>query len=891
MITLHFGSDFDTDYLHADENEGHLYAGPEKLLSWLEKQVGRTGFPEDEDHLRLEWYRQAINRSLEAEGRSCFFADSYQADRYATAMTLLEWRDELIGAGLNFSTHSDLPARLSDLAKVESAFQSIQHQSTDPYIGWGNVDRFNKIIQDFTRYAWPVSQIVLYEPEEFIDPVISRVVSCFRKAGVPVETGADEPAAPAHTALGYLQRALIGRNNSLVRPQPDHSVVVLNSASDSEAATDIALLLKHNPKFKPVILSREMDLTLDLSIAREGIPSLGVSSVTSARPSLQVLKLATAFLWEPLDIYKVMEFVSLPVKPLDSELSVVIARIITQKPGTKSEAWYASILGFLENNNQKEALTKQFQFWFERKRFRMDSPLPKTEAVAIYSYIHRWALKYYEDTGGKTASLLLLAEQAQRIYTLLRALPEIDVSFLELERVVRTIYAPPPIQLQEAEANAPPLLQKQGAFIKQASQTLWWNCVYQPLLDHGERWSKSEVLWLEANQVYVRTAREKRRQNLLLQLRPVMKTTEQLVLIVPEKIKGEEAIPHAVLGDIEAIWGKDPTIFVEAANTGNRFLHPPLALITPNPAQNIPPLLTIPPVSLDEPMATESPTSLESLFYYPHKWYFRQKMRLVPLRLYQVSADNTLKGNLAHRFLDLLLQSNVAELKRQDVYAFVQETAPSLLEKEGATFLLYGREPERKAFLNQVAHAAWTLISILQSNRWKVEATEKKLAGNFMNLDLVGIADLILSRGEEQAIVDFKWSGFDYRSAQIKNEEDLQLVLYAHLLNPQRPWPHTAYFILETGRLIARNRYAFAQAIIPGKSDAPHAEACQRTFEKMERTLTWRLQQLSDGLLEIRTKTTAEWLQNHYADHLLDLLEFSLEDPKWDDYNNLIHFR
>ena len=55
----------------------------------------------------------------------------------------------------------------------------------------------------------------------------------------------------------------------------------------------------------------------------------------------------------------------------------------------------------------------------------------------------------------------------------------------------------------------------------------------------------------------------------------------------------------------------------------------------------------------------------------------------------------------------------------------------------------------------------------------------------------------------EQAIIDLKWSGAKRRKELIMNGEDLQLVLYAKLLGEENRWPHTAYFILEEGEIIA----------------------------------------------------------------------------------------
>ncbi|MCC6460901.1 MAG: PD-(D/E)XK nuclease family protein, partial [Saprospiraceae bacterium] len=155
-------------------------------------------------------------------------------------------------------------------------------------------------------------------------------------------------------------------------------------------------------------------------------------------------------------------------------------------------------------------------------------------------------------------------------------------------------------------------------------------------------------------------------------------------------------------------------------------------------------------------------------------------------------------------------------------------------------------------------------------------------------LPVRGKADLVLRRGEsEWAIVDLKWSGARRRREMIRNGEDLQLILYAKLLPPPENWAHTAYFILEDGKMIARNKAAFSNAIDAGGVEN-HSDMCDRIFERMERTFAWRMDQVEKGVVELRTARTASELEALYAEELLDLLEMKTEDARWDDYRTLL---
>jgi len=249
-----------------------------------------------------------------------------------------------------------------------------------------------------------------------------------------------------------------------------------------------------------------------------------------------------------------------------------------------------------------------------------------------------------------------------------------------------------------------------------------------------------------------------------------------------------------------------------------------------------------------------------------------------------------LLGNLAHRFFEFLLQEKDCLIwDKHTVQDWINAKAESLLEREGATLLLYGREPERHQFLNHVKNAAWSLLTLIRTTGWAIHATEMALEGNFGGCPIRGKADLVLHRDpDESAVVDLKWSGARRRKEMIQNGEDLQLVLYAKLLPPPETWEHTAYFILEDGKMIARNKQAFRDAVAAEGLWDNHASACDAIFARMEHTYAWRLAQLRKGLLELRSARTAPDLDALYAEELLDLLEMKMVDGKWDDYRTLV---
>ena len=122
-FVLHFGNEFDGPVFSKQTGlrTGELYAGAKKLLSWLENQLGLSGYPDNTDYLRIELYRQALGQHLMETSAQAHFAatpfyeKSFAADRFATAAALLAWRDELLLSGKDTATFFEKAAHLNDL--------------------------------------------------------------------------------------------------------------------------------------------------------------------------------------------------------------------------------------------------------------------------------------------------------------------------------------------------------------------------------------------------------------------------------------------------------------------------------------------------------------------------------------------------------------------------------------------------------------------------------------------------------------------------------------------------------------------------------------------------------------------------------------------------------
>ena len=901
-LTIYFGLELEDKVIpHNTTTQGGIhYHGPKGLLLLLESHLGQIGYSENTNYLRIAQYRQALQVYLKRNDQA-FFKAVYEADQLATAEELLAKRDELLLAGWDFELVDDAPSRLRTLAKIETLLQ----EEDDISFIRGFADRFVNVLAICKERSTPIETIFLNEPLDLLPYHWQHLMQALQDHGTKIKQ-MPPPSIEGSTDLHIFQKALSG-NRQPQSLQQDGSLIILKAKRDTDAAAFLAKLLQLNPDFRPACLIPEKTRVLDNALIQEGLPSLGILSASLARPTLQILKLATVFLWRPIDPYKVLEFVTLSVKPIEHDLAAIIARLIAQRPGMNSDAWYAAINEYFENLEEEaksdalldvDKIRKQYQFWFERKRYNITRSVPKEEVIEIYEYVAEWASQTFETEGSTNQSLLVLSEQSKRIKELLEALPDSYnfISNLELERIVRTIYSPSPIQFKEVEVNHLPYVYHPSAIIQAIPDLLWWNFSQSERPAFFSKWYQPEIKFLASLDVQLENPQRENARLIWHRTRPVLQTQARLVLVIPERVEGSEVLSHPLLGDLEAIFGELDAITYNIDRPHNRtiletyFQLPQQVVLEKQTLQVTSPILQLVDTDFLDDREHETFTSLSSLLYYPYQWFFRNKVRLHKSSLLSVVKENTLKGNLSHRFIELLLKENkeqIQSINREEINAFLEEKSGQLFAREGATLLMYGKEPERLAFLNKVKYAAWSLVKTIQDNCWEVQATEMDLEGHFLNVPIKAKADLVLEREGEAAVLDLKWSGGNYRRRMIKNEEDLQLVLYSKLLDKDHTWSHTGYFILDKGEVLARNNQAFSNCEAL-QVDADHIAINERILSKMEATYAWRKAQLDKGQIEIRTAQTQQDLEDLYAGELMDLLELKDGDAPFDDYRVLI---
>ncbi|MEM7572072.1 MAG: PD-(D/E)XK nuclease family protein [Bacteroidota bacterium] len=967
MPIIYFGSALNDRSLPqpAEESLGEIRLDTKGLIRTLEAYYGLYPKEERLEYLRVEQYRQLLQNELQKQP-TAFFAASFAADPLATAETLLAFRDELLAAGypLHLGPAVSCPPRIELLHRLEQS--SLNADNAFDLLP-GEADRINELIAAIRPAGHPALCIWIHEPAELLPPGIVRVLNALSKVGdwlqyLPLPSGSpldsdlrrwqqtllqskwseaiersgDNFAAPSVSiSAEFLARctpeealrikaiktqwstAAFQKNKQLVNPtKADGSLIILRAKRETHLAAYIARILRDNSSWQPGVLMARKRQTLVNALRMEGLPSLGVPSSSLARPSLQVLKLVTSFLWDPVDLRKLMEFLTLVIKPLHRTLGYRLAAALAESPGLYSEAWFMALNQFFAEELPRiterdpsldtKQLQQQYDFWFKRTRYDKSTRAPKSELRKIFVFLINWVRQLNDLEKTDSSGLHTLAAQAERAVALIDTLAEEDLSPLEVERIVRTVYEAAPAQFQLEELGSLPVAFNPAAVFGPVDQLIWWDFVQEEPAYFFSRWYPHEIAYLASgawsnspNEAAVHLISPVQQNDLLRwsETRPILHCQERLVICLPDRIEGAEMLPNPLWGDLKAIFGEDLDRLL--IDIDQEQVKDPLPWQMPHFEELLirelaapRPFIQIPEPARLRGRDAETPTSLEDFIYHPHLWILRYGVKIKASQQLSLELGSRLRGKLAHRFIERLFVDPrpISEWTKTTVYNWVQEQEVDLLRKEGGLLLEYGAEPDRVQFRRQLQRAAWALIVTLQEDDWVKANVEQILEGELEELSLKGRADLVLERTDGQrAIVDLKWRGKTRFTNLIRNREDLQLTLYARMLQDKSDQTiNTAYFILSEPLLLARNQSAFKRAEAVDQ-EANDADVQAEILEKLLATLFWRKQLLEAGQLEIRCSATIAELEEAYQKLDYDqLLEMRDNDARYDDYRALI---
>ena len=845
---------------------GHLTVGPERLLSWLESQLGLE-LPSVSFTTRMVQYLACIKEQDKPER---FYHESLKQDELGVSRTLLQWRDTWYQAGWDGQPfNSDTSDRLRDMADVEA----LARDTVPPGIG----QRVQRVLEVLDDARLDVAVTLLDAADSF--PAVWQRL--FEQLGAIAAPWQAEPKGRSDTDLGALQRALVSTHEPehKIKLSGDGSVLVLRDGSPQLSAPWIARFAHQDLEQtgSVAILAADHGATLDDAFTEAGYPRLGFGDRSFWRPVFQVLPLALELLWKPLDPAILLQFLAHPMGPIPARIRRRLAEVVAAEPGIGGEQWLSVVTSALDRaveeestddaRKKREKLAATIEFWLECERFDPQTgvslPVLKQRVQRVSDWLGSASAVQEDEAVAKLYSAALgQSDELDRTIDRLQQSggePLTREGLRGLVEAVRGTGVSRPGRASQCASGSPQILRADSpaGVIDPVQTVIWWGCDKERL-PGPYPWSRSEQAILAAQGVALLPLDTQLEWQAESWLRPILSATERLVLVLHDNADSH----HPVFDQIVAI----AEGWVEARV--DRIMRDATILPFKDglPETQVVPHRTLPMktrwwrlpegVSL-QARDIESYSSLEKFIHGPYQWVLNYKARLRAGALAELDDGARLKGSLAHALFEHFFaeHADIAAIDSAGVESWGHKSLQRLIETSGAVLLTPGRQAEKDDFVHTVVRALQELVRHLQSANVVQIVMERSHEGRFKGGAMQGTIDLHATNANgETAVVDIKWGGFAYRRKTLTESNYLQLAVYAQLCHQHdKQWPTLGYFIIRDARMMVLNDPFFPDAVIV---QPDNEESLLEFWQRVETSWQWRRAQLDQGLIEVTVTGT-----------------------------------
>lgn len=778
---------------------GAPVVGPKGFVEILETVRG-LGAPFTSNVVRIAAFQAALEK---LDGPPRFWTKSLEVDGWATARSLLRWRDELVYAGWDPDAGWASP-RLMDLAAAEEAAVDVPP---------GLAERVRALVEDLaTRPSLPIRRIRLIDPRELHPVGCRRILDRLEASGVAVEQVPLAPTAPDGTALGRLQRWMT--DGGPIEGEPDGTVTIATSASAALAAEVVGQWFAERGDREAVLIAQDADThLLDQGLCAAGQPRAGRSRASAHRGSLQILLLAFKIAWTPFDPRAMMELLAFPTSPIAPHAARRLAAALEEAPGRGSTVWreawaeigeaeLADANGDPVKLKKAHARLERWREWVEPEPADPNAGMPLSAALAACDRTIAWA-------GARHAI------DADQLYAATVALAsDVRAALVKLEREVapRTLVERIIDQALDIGHHNPAA----------AAEAARWRCVPQP----GSLWAPTEtVVWWnfrttqEGHQRQPWTDAERQeladkgcpvddvglvgRAASASWERAVLNARDSLLLVAGGLDSGDDEALHPLAHRLSPATEK----LASCVRVEDALAAPTITMGGVELRREAVPVATLPesrpvwptPAGYRQRLKglIHSATSFEAGLGCHLKWALKHVARVRPGRVRSIPDANQLLGNLAHALAQEIFVPGDAP-SNEAARGRAEELLDNLFDQIAAPLRL----PELAAQLAEARArlpvAMAELARTLADNELTVEDAEKQVSATFENaLSVRGAIDLIArDKNGQHVIIDLKWTRTDKkRREELEQGNAVQLATYGAMTAGDEPY-RAGYFLL-----------------------------------------------------------------------------------------------
>ncbi len=898
-MIIHFSPSFDEGVYPLPEdmelNTNERYAGATGLLNLLERELGLTGVYCDNDERNL-LYKKALKNHLTTHP-TVFYNQSFEQDELAVAERLLAWRDELIFAGVKKLTPPmPMPYRLATIMAVEKDFEKNGLQC------FGVADRWQQVMKFLPGAELLVNKVVLHDKQSLLHPFFHNLFNEL-SANVKIEEQLFEVVPTGSSNLQKLQKALLNGEGgvTLQSLHDDRSLIFLHVKDNYVAGDFLADQIKNGYK---ALFFNDDNAVFDSCLAASGLAASGSVNYNATPQIIQLFKLVSTGLFAPLDVRNLLSYLQLPYLPFPRYLSSGLSALLAELPGINNDKWNKFIATYLQNDD--EQIVKNRRRTLDTfLTFNSEDKNTIHNIRNRYRALKKWADQYphLEHNKVKDEEKEQFAYLGQLCRNLLGELNDMpddeEITEARFSRMIETIYKPASFRYFQKQKESPTVFRSPGVITQQTPHVCWINWQngrqtgYPLAFLNSEEWaylsSNGCMLYLPENLDQLRYSD---------MLKGVLAASKQLLIVIPEMVSGQAAVPHALAGDVDAAIGNIDDVIIDQSQLEecSQYLSGTIKLINKK-KRNLPEanayIEGVDSLKIYHTRKKESPSSIEKMIQHPIDWVAEYMAKISGSGTISLPDLFIQKGVVSHGGVEQIMN----ELKENPEASFDDEKIRKIfyqsVNQRGLEFQL----PENRFELHetevQFIKSVKVLMNIIRANQLKVEGAEISKEGVVNGIgELWGFLDLLLTDKHGNPVVfDLKWTFKSKKyAAKIEEEKDIQLILYRGLLQMESDKDvKTGFFLLNDGKLYTR--YDFnGEGVVKVGGVSTNSEMLQRIIN----SITYRRHEFSRGCVEMGEEEPASKLDYFKAtgeSNLIPLETDSSNNKKKNYYSNLDLFK
>lgn len=823
--------------------------GPSPQSSFNAPVVGRLGFlslletylglarPEVAAAQRVAVYMGHLQRH---DNGTRFYSASMKVDSVGTAVKLLSWRDEWLLGGWQGTAQASHPVRLQELAMVETTASDMPP---------GEATRLLLVEQALKATGPnPIASVSLVDPLEDFPLLWRRVLACLPDVQA-------RPAVPhGEGALRALQEKAVlvmsGQEPpSKMSPIVDGSVQLVRTLSFSTAEHWLGANAAAYPTDRLVLAESHGD-SLDTTLVATGGVNCGFENPSQLRPALQALGLALEMCWAPLDVGRLVDFLTHPVGPFSRKARATLAKAVAEEPGIGGAAWVKA-KNKIAADKDGAALVADIEFWLESERWPRHQGAPLDALLARADRLKGALRRRLSGDPSIAATFAPAHRQCAAVFDSLSEFSRQGVTTLMPRQIEQLVAHATPTGASNpgavSQVGCMGSANSAAACIEPADEVIWW-MPSTPMRVQQLPWSNAEVQALKALGVELRDPVKQLSALAMQWLRPLLAARKRFVMVLPPP--GREVHPvrqllQQLIPDYEA-----QALDLDAA-CGSQFVGRLTEQVASLPFAEVQRHIQLPgPLKLST--NSQSYTALNELFNAPALFALKRIARLNPTSILAVEEDNRLLGILAHRvFEKLFAHADALTWTNQQAKGWFRTQADELLRTEGAVLLMQGAGISLQRFQMTCEGAICSLLDHLREAKAVRVQTEAEFNGQLGPVPLTGKIDLLVELPDNKTVaLDMKWRGDNHYARTLREGGHLQLALYSSLVEQQTGTAPAAlgFFILESGALFISHPGFFPQAQL---TPPPEGVTVGTLLDRAKATWSWRTGQFAAGQIEV----------------------------------------